>query len=41
MFYSRDAAGNEVNNTLTEKKAELTFIIDNTAPTVVVEGVED
>ena len=25
MFYSRDAAGNEVNNTLTEKKAELTI----------------
>ena len=41
MFYSKDAAGNEVNNTLTEKKAELTFIIDNTAPTVVIEGVED
>ena len=41
MFYSKDAAGNEVNNTLTEKKADLTFIIDNTAPTVVIEGVED
>ena len=40
MFYSKDKAGNEVNNTLTEKAAELAFVIDNTAPTVVVEGVE-
>lgn len=41
MFYSKDVAGNEINNTLTEKDAEITFIVDNTEPTVVVEGVED
>ena len=41
MFYSKDKAGNEVNNTLTEKEAELTFVVDNTAPTVVVEGIEE
>lgn len=40
MFYSRDKAGNEVNNTLTEKEAEITFVVDNTVPNVVVEGVE-
>ena len=40
MFYSRDKAGNEVNNTLTDKKAEITFVVDNSAPMVVVEGVE-
>ncbi len=40
MFYSRDKAGNEVNNTLTEKEAELTFVVDNSAPTVVIDGVE-
>ena len=40
MFYSRDKAGNEVNNTLTEKQADITFVVDNSAPMVVVEGVE-
>ncbi len=40
MFYSKDRAGNEVNNTLTEKAAEISFVIDNTAPTVVIDGVE-
>lgn len=40
MFYSKDRAGNEVNNTLSEKGAEITFVVDNTAPTVVMEGVE-
>ena len=40
MFYSRDKAGNEVNNTLTDKRAEITFVVDNSAPMVVVEGVE-
>ncbi len=40
LFYSKDIAGNEVNNTLTDKGAEITFIIDNTPPTVVVSGIE-
>ena len=40
MFYSKDRAGNEVNNTLTEKGAEITFVVDNTAPTVVIDGIE-
>ena len=40
MFYSKDKAGNEVNNTLTEKGAEITFVVDSTAPTVVIDGVE-
>ncbi len=40
MLYSKDRAGNEINNTLTEKGAEMVFVIDNTAPTVVIEGVE-
>jgi hypothetical protein len=41
MFYSKDAAGNEVNNTLDEKAAELTFIIDNTAPSVSINGIDE
>lgn len=41
IFYSKDKAGNEVNNTLAQKEAQLTFIVDNTAPNVVVEGIED
>ena len=40
MFYSKDKAGNEVNSTLEQKDAKLTFVVDNTAPTVVIEGVE-
>jgi hypothetical protein len=40
MFYSKDAAGNEVNNTLNEKDAKLTFIIDNTAPDVAIDGLD-
>ena len=40
MFYSKDRAGNEVNNTLTEKGADISFVIDNTAPNVLIEGVE-
>jgi hypothetical protein len=39
-FYSKDKAGNEVNNTLDGKNAGLTFIIDNTAPNVVIDGVK-
>lgn len=40
IFYSKDQAGNEVNNTLTEKKAEITFVVDNSIPTVIIEGAE-
>lgn len=39
-FYSKDRAGNEVNNTLNEKGAEIHFIIDNTVPTVIIDGIE-
>jgi hypothetical protein len=38
-FYSKDKAGNEVNNTLDAKNAGITFIIDNTAPDIVIDGV--
>ncbi len=40
IFYSKDRAGNEANSTLTDKGAEITFIVDNTAPTVIINGVE-
>jgi hypothetical protein len=39
-FYSKDKAGNEVNNTLDGKNAGLTFIVDNTSPDVVIDGVD-
>ncbi len=39
--YSKDRAGNKSNNTLEEKKAEITFVIDNTAPKVVVNGMTE
>jgi hypothetical protein len=39
-FYSKDKAGNEVNNTLDGKNAGLTFIIDNSSPDVVIDGVD-
>lgn len=39
--YSKDRAGNEVNNTLEEKQAEISFVIDNTEPKVVIDGVEE
>lgn len=39
--YSRDAAGNEMNNTLEEKHAEISFVIDNTVPKVVVNGMKE
>jgi hypothetical protein len=41
MFYSMDKAGNEVNNTLDEKNAELSFVVDNTAPKVSVDYDKD
>ena len=39
-LYSRDRAGNEVNNVADIHGSEITFIIDNTAPKVVIDGVE-
>lgn len=40
-LYSKDRAGNEVNNTLSDKQARAQFIIDNTMPKVVIEGIEN
>lgn len=39
-LYSRDRAGNEVNNKKVINGSEIVFIIDNTAPKVVMDGVE-
>ena len=39
-LYSRDRAGNEVNNTTEIHGEEIVFTIDNTAPRVVIDGVE-
>lgn len=39
-LYSRDRAGNEVNNAIDINGNEITFIIDNTAPKVVIDGIE-
>ena len=39
-LYSKDAAGNEVSSTLKDKDAGLHFIIDNTPPQIVMEGIE-
>lgn len=39
-LYSRDRAGNEVNNASNIHGEEITFVIDNTAPKVVIDGVE-
>lgn len=38
--YSKDRAGNETNNTLEDKKAEVSFVVDNTAPKVMIDGIE-
>ena len=38
IFYSKDRAGNEMNSEV--KALQLQFTIDNTAPTVVINGVE-
>lgn len=40
-IYSKDRAGNEVNNLLELNGEEIQFIIDNSAPSVVIEGIED
>lgn len=39
-FYSRDRAGNEINNTCGINDSGISFIIDNTAPKVIIDGVE-
>lgn len=39
-LYSRDRAGNEVNNATSVHGKEITFIVDNTAPKVIIDGVE-
>lgn len=39
-MYSKDRAGNEVNNSIAIDGKEVEFIIDNTAPKVVIDGVE-
>lgn len=40
-IYSKDAAGNEVNNLLKQNGEEIQFVIDNTMPRVVIDGVEN
>lgn len=39
-MYSKDRAGNEVNNSIAVHGREVEFIIDNTAPKIVIDGVE-
>lgn len=39
-LYSKDRAGNEINNTCDIDGNEISFIIDNTAPKAVIDGVE-
>lgn len=39
-LYSRDRAGNEVNNMTDIRGNEISFIVDNTAPKVIINGVE-
>lgn len=38
-LYSRDRAGNEVNNVSNIQGKEISFVIDNTAPKVLIDGV--
>lgn len=40
ICYSKDRAGNEMNNTREGKQAEVSFVIDNTAPKVIIDGIE-
>lgn len=40
-IYSKDRAGNEVNNLLRLNGEEIQFVIDNTLPRVMIEGIED
>ena len=39
-LYSRDRAGNEVNSAASIRGEEIQFVIDNTPPRVVIDGVE-
>lgn len=39
-LYSKDRAGNEVNNATNIRGNEISFIVDNTAPKVIIDGVE-
>ena len=39
-LYSKDRAGNEINNTHTINGDEIAFVIDNTPPRVIIDGVE-
>lgn len=39
-LYSRDRAGNEVNNAADIRGEEIAFTVDNTPPRVVIDGVE-
>lgn len=40
-IYSKDRAGNEVNNLLRLNGEEIQFVIDNTLPRVMIDGIED
>ncbi|MDE7206086.1 MAG: hypothetical protein K2N90_02815, partial [Lachnospiraceae bacterium] len=40
-IYSKDRAGNEVNNLLKQNGEEIQFAIDNTIPRVMIDGVEN
>ena len=40
-IYSKDRAGNEVNNMLRQNGEEIQFAIDNTVPRVMIDGVEN
>ncbi len=40
-IYSKDRAGNEVNNLLRQNGEEIRFVIDNTMPRIVIDGVEN
>ncbi|MDE7479624.1 MAG: hypothetical protein K2M91_17090, partial [Lachnospiraceae bacterium] len=40
ILYSKDRAGNEVNNAEDIHGREISFIVDNTAPKVIINGVE-
>ena len=37
-LYSKDRAGNEINNAADLQGKEITFIVDNTAPKVIIDG---
>lgn len=39
-LYSKDKAGNEVNNALELNGREIMFVVDNTVPKVTIDGVE-